>query len=238
MVNGQHEANHAVCTVIGDVVGSKAVPDRARLQRDLVEVLELVAQDREALPSWVQPPQPTVGDEFQAVYADPSAAARAALLIRLMLLERGIDTRYGLGWGPVTVFDATRRPFSQDGPGWWAARRAIEEAEALERVPRTSFVRSSFAVWDAAAPEAAGGAAPEGLSVLAPSVAAFLICQDGLVEQLNERGRRLVVGSLLGRTQHEMAGTESITQGAVSQHLRSSGAAAVLAAQARLTAAT
>ena len=133
-----------VATLIGDVVGSRAHADRRVLHEQVRQVLGRANQllrPQQAL-------EVTVGDEFQGCFAGVPEAARASLLIRLMLLENGSDSRYGLGWGTVTVLDAGRTPISQDGPGWWAARAAIERTAKLAKSSRTSFARTSLSEWD------------------------------------------------------------------------------------------
>lgn len=210
-------------TLIGDVVDSKRHRDRSGLQRSLRRVIASVNGHLEP----VQPLEVTVGDEFQGAFSCVSEAARASLLLRLGLLvaAEGSDSRFGLGHGVVTVFDERISPTSQDGPGWWAARDAIERAKAAADSPRTSFTRTEFATWQ-------DGGGMVGQDVAA--VASFLYCRDAIVEQMNQRARRLLLGLLLGRTQAELAESEGITQGAVSQNLRRSGAYAIVASQARL----
>ena len=101
-------------TLIGDLIGSRQVTTRVGLQRLLQRALH---QANELLDP-VQSLEPTVGDEFQGAFRDPPSAARAALLLRLVLLKDAeVDARFGLGWGEVTVFE-DRTPLSQDGPGW------------------------------------------------------------------------------------------------------------------------
>lgn len=176
----------------------------------------------------VQPLELTVGDEFQGAFSTVASAVRASLLVRLELLVRddaGIDSRYGLGYGAVTVFDAARVPASQDGPGWWSARAAIDRAKKLGDSPRTSFARTCFGYWPSEADAPYADAA---------AVEAFLICRDAMVDQMNERSQRLLLGLLLGRPQAQIAAEEGITQGAVSQNLRRNGAFAVQAAHGRL----
>jgi hypothetical protein len=51
---------------------------------------------------------------------------------------------------------------------------------------------------------------------------------------MNARQCRLLLGLLVGRTQEQIASDEDITQGAVSQNLRRSGAFAIEAAHLRL----
>lgn len=201
-------------TLIGDVVGSRHVAYRARLQHRLQEVLHGV----DALVPPAQSFEVTVGDEFQGAYRDLPDALRASLLVRLALLPDA-DTRYGVGRGEVTVFDASRTPRSQDGPGWWAAREAIgevhdrQERRGSSRTARTRFIdRLAVADDDRAT---------------AALVNAFLLSRDEMVGAMADRPRRLLLGALQGRTQAELAAQEGISQSAVSQSLARSGAYAV-----------
>src|SRR5687768_8996179 len=101
--------------LIGDVVGSRRLPDRPAAQRRIGEVLATTAAQLPGL----QPLEPTVGDEFQGAYRTLADATRAALLVRLALLP-AIDVRCGIGLGDADVYDAARRPLLQDGPAWWS----------------------------------------------------------------------------------------------------------------------
>ncbi len=211
-----------VATLIGDVVASRRAPDRTRMQGSLREALEAV---NAAVPA-TQPLDVTVGDEFQGAYGSVAAAARAALLLRLTLLP-GVDTRYGLGWGGISVFDADRALPSQDGPGWWAAREAIEHVDATAgrrgraRGMATWFVDHGATAWPA------GADAPPAAPAVAGAVNGLLLLRDELVAQQSDRARRLLLGWLRGRQQQELAADEGITQSAVSQQLARSGAYAV-----------
>ena len=205
--------------LIGDVVSSRAHPDRAAAQRALVRALAEV----EALVPSVQPLDVTLGDEFQGAYSTVADAALAALLVRLALLP-DVDTRYGLGRGAVTVFDAGRDPVSQDGPAWWAARDAIDAVERTAASPRGRTARTWFA--DGAGDGAGDGA--EAADGTAGAVNAFLACRDDIIGRMSPRARRLLRGLLLGQQQTAMAQAEGVSQSAVSQSLSSSGAYAVL----------
>lgn len=213
-------AVRVVATLIGDVVASREHADRAVLQHALREVLF----DTNALLNPIQPLEVTLGDEFQGAFSSPAGAVEASLAIRLALLthEHGADTRYGVGWGDITVFDKARTPVSQDGPGWWAAREAIGRAKAEAERSRVSFVRTCFAA-------AGWGEGPQ-----AGAMDAFLLMRDAAVGRMAARQHRLLLGLLRGRTQDELAEREGITQGAVSQALHRSGALAIQAAQERL----
>jgi hypothetical protein len=210
-----------IATLIGDIVASKGHGNRRRLQRTLNEALAVTNARLEPL----QALELTVGDEFQGGFRTVGGAAAASLVVRLELLRRdsSIDSRYGLGYGPISVFDAARLPTSQDGPGWWSARSAIERAAALAESPRTWFVRTCFAAWS----QGANNSSP----VEAAGVDAFLLCRDAIVDRMDLRARRLLLGLLTGRSQTELASDEGITQSAVSQRLRTSGAYAIEIAQ-------
>jgi hypothetical protein len=211
---------HAV--LLGDVVASKTHPDRALLQR---RVQDALASVNEAV-AGVQPLEVTIGDEFQGAYRSLAEAVRASLLVRLALLPE-VDTRFGIGSGPVTVFDAARRPISQDGPAWWAAREAIErvhwqqQRSGHERAARTWYVARDDG------DEAGPTAEPD----VQRFVNAHLLCRDVLVPRDDARGIALLRGWLRGRTQAELAAELGISQPAVSQRLARTGAFALRDAQ-------
>lgn len=204
--------------VIVDVSKSRRHPDRDALHRGVSAAFERV----NALIAARQPLQATIGDEFQAAYADLPTALRATLLARLSLPE-GIDCRFGLGHGELWTVGTGVAGRVQDGSAWWSAREAVDEARDKEYA-RLGFVRTWFRSADPAA-----SVPGEGI------VNAYLLARDHLVTAMNPRARRLLLGQLLGATQAELAEREGITQSAVSQNLRRSGAVALLAGQALLT---
>lgn len=179
-----------LATLIGDLVGSRRLPDRAATQLHVDAVL----RDLSARLRPEQPFEPTVGDEFQGGFADVPAALLASLLVRLRLLPE-VDARCGLGWGQVTMHDSDRRPLLQDGPGWWAARDALD---ALER-PRSAGRHTWYVGPDAAATNA------------------LLVTRDALVDRIGPRGRRMLLAALEGRSQAEIAELENVSRSAVSQ---------------------
>lgn len=213
-------ASSIYATLIGDLIGSRQAKGRTDLQGSLQRALHHANEIFDP----VQPLEPTVGGEFQGAFLEPLFAARASLLVRLELLkEAEVDARFGLGWGEVTVFE-TRRPLSQDGPGWWSARDAIERADDLSRDGRTDFVRTyleSSPLRDLPREEV-------------NAFNAFFFCRDALVGQMKPRSRRLLLGLLLDKSQGDLAGEERISQSAVSQNLTASGAWAIHLAEAEL----
>lgn len=202
-----------VAAVIADIVGSRKLHDRTAAQRMLDETIARVERDH---PLALQSLTPTVGDEQQAVYRRAEDAVTALLMIQLALPD-GIAFRFGIGIGAVSAVDSAHGSLT-DGPGWWAAREAIDIVHTRERraVPRTR-------TWIVGAP----GQDEVMESVLA-ATNAYLLVRDEVVGAMSERERRLTYGRLIGRSQSELAAQEGITQPSVSKSLRSAGAAAVI----------
>src|SRR5690606_35633958 len=108
--------------------GSRALPGRSAAQR---EVARLFAEVEAAMPLAAEPLRATVGDEFQAV--DPTLdAALAALLLIQLVLPAELGRRFGVGVGEVRAVTGADAAL-QDGPGWWAARDAIDLVDARQQ---------------------------------------------------------------------------------------------------------
>lgn len=201
--------------VTADMVGSRRLADRAWAQRALDDAVALVESD---LPLALRPLRPTVGDEQQGVYPSLAAALRALLLLRLALPD-GVDCRFGVGIGEIGEVPSTAAASGiPDGPGWWAARAAIDRVHVLAQ--RTVPGLRTWVVAHESTPDAAREAAR--------MANAYLLARDRLVGDMTERARRLAYGRCLDRTQRELAASERITQSAVSQALAASGAAAIV----------
>lgn len=193
--------------VIGDVVASRDAPDRAALHRRLAEVLDLANQ------RFGSDLRVTVGDEYQGSFATLGGALAATGWVRVQLLPE-VDVRHGVGTGPVSVLDGATG--IQDGPGWWAAREAIEAAEALADRPRTRTLRTACRV------------AHDDGTGLVRAVNAALAGRDHLVSSLDVRALSVLRGMLAGRTQQEVAADEGVSPSAVSQRVRADGVGVLL----------
>lgn len=189
-------------TLIGDLVDSRSLSDRAAAQRAVDGALERV--NTRLRP--VQRLEPTVGDEFQSGFETLAAAVAAALQIRLELLPE-LDVRCGLGHGAVAVHDR-RHPLLQDGPGWWAARDALEVLGERRR--------AAYRTWY--------------IGPRAGAANAYLTTRDALLARLNDRARRMLLLALTGHTQQQIAALEEISKSAVSQAF-SRGVGAVVDAE-------
>ncbi|MCK0176822.1 SatD family protein [Mycolicibacterium sp. F2034L] len=177
-------------TVIGDVVASRRAPDRRALHRALAAALDASGFAF------------TVGDEFQGTHSSVGAAIDAALTVRLAVAP-DVDIRFGIGWGAVTVLDDATG--IQDGPGWWAAREAIEWTASAQRQPGLAAVRTSYR-------RASGTPGPD-----ADAVNAALMCRDHLLGSLDDRSIRILKGLLDKHTKKDIAAAEQVSASAVSQ---------------------
>lgn len=209
------EEKRIVATVIGDLVGSRESGSRSVLHGRIEEALAVVNRSAEPLvPFWI-----TAGDEFQGCFADVGTAIAATLRLRLMLLPEA-DFRQGIGWGEATVL--SEQPRVEDGPGWWAARKAIELVKSEAQQAGLRHARAAYA-------RAADTDGPD-----EEAINAALLLRDHQVSGLSERSLGVLRGLLAGRTQKEIAEAEGITPSAVSQRVRNDGLAVVLAADKRL----
>jgi hypothetical protein len=190
--------------IIGDVVGSRVVEDRLGLHQRLSQVLA------EANHRWAADLRITVGDEYQGTVSSLGAALATTLALRVALLPEH-DVRHGLGRGPATVLDPDRA--IEDGPGWWAARAAIESVQDLEASAVTRAARTAYRSVDDPA---------------APAVEAALLARDELVGRLDGRSLSVLRGLLAGRSQRELAEEAGVSASAVSQRVRRDGIGVVV----------
>jgi hypothetical protein len=198
-------------TLLGDVVGSRTSADRRAVHRRLGVVLADANERFEAVGALRIP----AGDEFQGSFATVGHALAAAVWIRLQLRPE-VDIRQGVGWGAVSVLE--EEPRIEDGPGWWAARLAIDEVKAQARSAGTRRARTAYRLVDGVA-----GPDPD-------PVNAALLLRDHLLGGLSERSMRLLAGLLDGASQSDLAAAEGISGSAVSQRVRGDGLAAIIAA--------
>lgn len=193
--------------LIGDVVGSRLARDREQLHRRVGDALAEVSAAYGGTLRF------TVGDEYQGTFRTVGGALRATLALRVRLLPEA-DVRHGVGFGEVRLLDEAAR--IEDGPGWWAAREAIEAVKAAEQRPATRALRTAYR-------PAEGQPGPD-----AAAVNAALTGRDQIVGALSGRGVAVLRGLLDGRTQREIAEAEGVSTSAISQRVRHDGSGMVL----------
>jgi hypothetical protein len=195
------EKNERAVAVLGDVVASRRHPDPGR-RRHRVDRALAVANERSTP---LQPFTPTIGDEFQGLFADLVSALEATLVVRLSLLGE-VDVRFGIGSGELFPFDASRTPFEQDGPAWWSAREAVDLVRATSQgQERPRGLRTRWVDADGERP----------FEVAA--VNAFLQCRDELVAAMDPRDAAAMLGLLSDQPLTRIAEEEGVSASALSQ---------------------
>ena len=208
--------------VIADIVGSRTLTNRADAQRIFEAALERASEGLALL----QAPYPTVGDEFQAV----AYTLEDALLLTLraqLLLPSQLQLRFGIGAGRIEEFASgvhrqvpargrgAESAALQDGSAWWAARAAINRAHDVQD-SSNPFIRTWFM--------AHASVESEFSSHCQTCINAMLSLRDHSILKLSARHRRITVSLLLGKTQVEIARAEKLSQQAISDFARGTGA--------------
>lgn len=208
--------------VIADIVGSRTLTDRADAQRIFEAALERAGEGLALL----QAPYPTVGDEFQAV----AYTLEDALLLTLraqLLLPPQLQLRFGIGVGRIEEFASgvhrqapargrgAESAALQDGSAWWAARAAINRAHDVQDASNP-FIRTWFMVHASVESEFS--------SHCQTCINAMLSLRDHSILKLSARHRRITASLLLGKTQVEIARVEKLSQQAISDFARGTGA--------------
>ena len=192
-------------TVIGDLVGSRRSDDRAAVHARFEQAVD-ADQRRRTRPRC----RCASASATSSRASSPASATAIAATLRLrMALLPDVDVRQGIGWGRVLVL--AEDPRVEDGPGWWAARAAIETVEAYERKAPLRAVRTAYVAAD-------GEPGPD------PAlVNAALMSRDQIVSGLSERSMSVLDGLLRGRQQQDIADDLGISPSAVSQRVRADG---------------
>lgn len=208
--------------VIADIVGSRTLTNRAEAQR----IYEAALGDASEGLALLQAPYPTVGDEFQAA----AYTLEDALLLTLraqLLLPPQLQLRFGIGAGRIEEFSSgvhrqaparlrgTESAQLQDGSAWWAARAAINRAHDVQD-SSNPFIRTWFI--------AHASVESSFSSHCQTCINALLSLRDHAILKLSARHRRITAALLLGKTQVEIARAEKLSQQAISDFARGTGA--------------
>jgi hypothetical protein len=121
--------------VIGDLSGSRGVPDRAALQRDLKHALKLIGERKSFAAARAAGPEITAGDEFQVLlYADERRAPGTVAMSFLAELSEELPVKCAFGIGFGTLSTALKAPIRElDGTCFHRAREALERAKREDR---------------------------------------------------------------------------------------------------------
>src|ERR1700712_1831246 len=115
--------------LIGDVLESKKMPARAQFQRRLKSVIPSLNSRRKTLAS---PYTLTLGDEFQAVYRDPSGLF--ADIFTMLAQVAPAQVRFAVAVGEIVTPINPRQSIGMDGPAFHRARIRLEKLKGQGRL--------------------------------------------------------------------------------------------------------
>jgi hypothetical protein len=115
--------------IIGDIVGSRHISDRADLQKKLQRILDDINTKFEAdiAAGFVI----TLGDEFQGLLWRPDNIIEMIDTIKLKAYP--VRLRFGIGIGSITTEINPRMAIGADGPALHNARRMLDEIKKIEK---------------------------------------------------------------------------------------------------------
>lgn len=117
------------CAVIGDIIQSKQLLDRAGVQARLAEALRAVNRSYEA--ALASDGTITLGDEFQCLLSTPVPAFD--LVEEIQRRMHPVRLRFGIGVGEITTPISRRLAIGADGPAYHYARAMLERMKESER---------------------------------------------------------------------------------------------------------
>lgn len=179
--------------LIGDVIGSKQLPARAQFQRRLKSALQRLNGRRKNL---ISPYTLTLGDEFQAVYRDPSGVF--ADIFTLLSGIAPVQARFALAVGEIVTPINSTQSIGMDGSAFHFARARLEKLKGQGRL--LGIQDSDDPRWR-----------------LPVSTLAVL---SGLMEGWRQKRLQLFAGMLAGAGVGDLARQTRITPRAVNKNIR------------------
>ncbi|MDP4164920.1 MAG: SatD family protein, partial [Bacillota bacterium] len=111
--------------VIGDIVGSRKLPNRSDVQKDF---LSLIKEANHKFASAIESPfTVTIGDEFQVLLHDIQSVPAVIELITAGM--EPIRLSFGIGIGTLSTEINREFAIGMDGPVFHWARKALERAK-------------------------------------------------------------------------------------------------------------
>lgn len=129
------------CAIIGDIVGSRKLPDRHDVQKKFQAMAEKANLQYGS--DIVSPFTVTIGDEFQVLLKSVQVAPK--VIDNVIREMTPIELVFGVGIGSIVTDINPELAIGMDGPAFHFARKAIEQAK--KKKPKIVY-RSDFAGMD------------------------------------------------------------------------------------------
>lgn len=107
--------------IIGDIIRSKNIPDRAAVQQMLANIIGQINKNN---PNIASAYTITLGDEFQAVLN--SAKQLFQNMISILLALAPVQVRFSIAIGSIDTPINKKQAIGMDGPAFYLARQGIE----------------------------------------------------------------------------------------------------------------
>lgn len=108
--------------LIGDIVASKKIKNRAEVQKKLVRLFKNINENNKTLDS---PFTITLGDEFQALYNKADNIFKDIWQIMYVLYPERV--RFSIGVGELNTKVNKKQAIGMDGPAFYNARSGLDE---------------------------------------------------------------------------------------------------------------
>ncbi|MDQ0337388.1 hypothetical protein J2S00_000158 [Caldalkalibacillus uzonensis] len=113
------------CAIIGDIVGSKNIKNRKKVQEQFQSVIQMANDQYDAyIASYFTI---TLGDEFQGLLYTPSICFDVIDFIKEKM--KPVDLVFGIGVGSMETSFSKTVAIGSDGPAYWYARKMVEKAK-------------------------------------------------------------------------------------------------------------
>ena len=116
------------CAIIGDIIGSRKIPDRNKAQIMLKKILDEI--NREYAPYIAAKFIITIGDEFQGLLKNPNMLLEIIDTIKFNFYPYRL--RIGVGFGEIYTEIIEDMALGSDGPVYYAARDAVNSLKEAE----------------------------------------------------------------------------------------------------------
>ena len=123
-----HMKKQMYCAIIGDINQSRALPERAKIQRNFQKAIEAINKEykKEIASKFIL----TLGDEFQGLLHRATESYR--LVRRFQDIMGGVPFAFGIGIGSLAT-SLKKEALGMDGECFHFARAALQQAKKKKR---------------------------------------------------------------------------------------------------------
>ena len=196
------------CAIIGDIIDSKKIDDRKKVQNTLNTILDMINNKykTDIKSKFII----TLGDEFQGLLSRPDNVMEIVDMIKHGLNPTKI--RIGIGIGEIKTDIHIDKSMSSDGPAYYAARDAIESIRKMNKKYEQS--KSDIKIFEY-------GEVVDRLGLVNATLSLCYFIEKGWSQKQREVIKMLLENN--NNTQMEIADKLGINKSSVQRRITSSG---------------